>query len=101
MERSLNRVGRERGIRSVNLLAVAARFQNFQNLPHHDAGSLDRGLAVADFRVSNDVGSGVHTHAVYHAMSKNQAIIHRFPVKEYQKALDLKDPNQLKIVLEI
>lgn len=31
----------------------------------------------------------------------SRAITHRFPLKEYQKAFDLKDQNQLKVVLEV
>ena len=31
----------------------------------------------------------------------SRAITHRFPLREYQKAFDLKDQNQLKVVLEI
>lgn len=31
----------------------------------------------------------------------SRAITHRFPLKEYKQAFDLKDPNQLKVVLEV
>lgn len=31
----------------------------------------------------------------------SRAITHRFPLKDYQKAFDLRDQNQLKVVLEI